>query len=109
MSLGRLGDMYGHKRIFLLGWIWLTVWSLLAGFAHTWGAVAFNITRGLQGMGPAFLVPNGIALIGRTWPMGDKRAMVISINGACGPSGFVVGALFSSIIAQYACKFFLSA
>jgi len=52
-------------------------------------------------MGPAFLIPNAIALIARTWPIGDKRAMVISINGACGPTGFVVGAMFSSIIATY--------
>jgi MFS family permease len=55
-------------------------------------------------MGPAFLVPNAIALIVRTYPMGQKRAMIISLNGAMGPTGFVTGALFSSILAQYACK-----
>ncbi|KAF2670531.1 YOR378W-like protein [Microthyrium microscopicum] len=102
LPAGRLGDMYGHKKIFLLGWLWTSFWSSLVGFAHTWGPVAFCAMRGLQGMGPAFLVPNAIAIICRTWPMGPKRGMVISLNGAMGPTGFVTGALFSSILAEYA-------
>jgi MFS family permease len=80
----------------------MTVFSFIAGFCRT--PIPFSIARALQGMGPAFLVPNGIAIIARTWPMGDKRSFVISLNGACGPTGFVTGALFSSIIAQYTCK-----
>jgi MFS family permease len=95
-----MGDMFGHKRMFLLGWIWFTIFSFLAGFSHSWGPIAFSVMRGFQGIGPALLVPNAMALIGRTYPMGDKRAMVFSIFGACGPTGFFTGSLFSSILAE---------
>src|ERR1700753_1039962 len=99
-----MGDMFGHKRMFLLGWVWFTIFSFLAGFAHSWGPIAFSVTRGFQGIGPALLVPNAMALIARTYPMGDKRALVLSLFGACGPTGFLTGSAFSSLLAQYTCK-----
>jgi MFS family permease len=102
--IGRMGDMFGHKRMFLLGWLWFSLTSFLVGFAHSWGPIAFSVMRGFQGIGPALLVPNAMALIGRTYPMGDKRAFVFSLFGACGPTGFLTGSFFSSILAQYACK-----
>ena len=30
---GRIGDMYGYKRAFTLGFVWFGLWSLLAGFS----------------------------------------------------------------------------
>ena len=63
----------------------------------------FSICRGLQGIGPALLLPNAMALVGRTYPIGLKRNIVFSIFGACGPTGFFFGALFSALIAQLAC------
>jgi MFS family permease len=104
LATGRLGDVFGHKKIFMLGWLWLSCSSFLAGLAHSWGPIAFNIARGLQGIGPALLVPNAMGLIGHTYPVGDKRAVVLSIFAACGPSGFLTGAMVSSIIAEFACK-----
>jgi MFS family permease len=100
ISEGRMGDMFGHKRMFLLGWIWFTLFSFMAGFAHSWGPIAFSVTRGFQGIGPALLVPNAMALIGRTYPVGDKRAIALSLFGACGPTGFLTGSAFSSLLAQ---------
>ncbi|QDS74697.1 hypothetical protein FKW77_000439 [Venturia effusa] len=98
---GRIGDMFGHKKIFVLGWIWLAIASFFCGFGYRWGPIALSIARGFQGIGPALLVPNAMALIGRTWGMGDKRAMIFSIFGACGPSGFFFGALFAAIFSEY--------
>lgn len=96
--------MYGHKNIFLLGWLWFALFSFMAGFGHSWGPIAFSIARGFQGIGPALLVPNAMALIGRTFPMGNRRNIVFSIFGACGPTGFLTGAAMSSLFAQKACK-----
>ncbi|KAE9976236.1 hypothetical protein EG328_002715 [Venturia inaequalis] len=98
---GRIGDMFGHKKIFILGWVWLAIASFFAGFGYRWGPIALSIARGFQGIGPALLVPNAMALIGRTYGMGDKRAMVFSTFGACGPSGFFFGALFAAIFSEY--------
>jgi MFS family permease len=98
--------MFGHKKIFILGWLWLSTASFFAGFGYSWGPIALSVARGFQGIGPALLVPNAMALIGRTYGMGDKRAMIFSIFGACGPSGFFFGALFSAIFATHLCTFF---
>ena len=32
LPAGRLGDLFGHKKIFILGWAWFALWSLIAGF-----------------------------------------------------------------------------
>lgn len=99
---GRLGDMFGHKKIFILGFLWLALWSFMCGLSYNWGFIPLCVFRGLQGIGPALLVPNGIALIGRSFPPGDKRAMVIGIFGACGPCGFLTGAAFAGMFAEVA-------
>lgn len=102
LPAGRLGDMFGHKKIFIIGWIWLSLASLITGFSYVGGPIMLATCRGLQGIGPALLVPNGIALIGRTFPIGMKRAMSIAIFGGCGPVGVTIGIVFSSLLAQLA-------
>jgi hypothetical protein len=104
LPAGRLGDMLGHKYIFMLGWAWFAAWSLITGFSYTSGHVMLSACRAFQGIGPALTVPNAMALIARTYPPGLKRNLVLSAFGACGPTGFVVGATFSSLFAQLACE-----
>ncbi|KAF2460251.1 major facilitator superfamily [Lineolata rhizophorae] len=100
LPAGRLGDMYGHKKIFLIGWIWFAAWSLASGFCYTSGVILFSTFRALQGIGPALLVPNAIALMGRTFPVGVKRNTAFACFGAAGPTGATAGAVFSAIFAQ---------
>ncbi len=92
--------MVGHKKIFLLGWLWFALFSLICGFSYISGPIMLSIARGFQGIGPALLVPNAMALIGRTFPMGVKRNIVISIYGACGPIGWTIGAVMSALLAE---------
>ena len=100
LPAGRLGDMFGHKKIFLIGWMWYCIWSLVAGISTWSGSVLFSIARGFEGIGPALLVPNAMALIGRTYPVGFKKNFIFSCFGAGGPTGFVVGAVFSALFSQ---------
>lgn len=53
-------------------------------------------------MGPAFLLPNAIAILGRTYKPGKRKNMVFSLFGASAPGGFVLGAVFSSMLGQLA-------
>jgi MFS family permease len=104
---GRLGDLYGHKKFFVAGFVWYGIWSLIAGFSvyaasSKHGIIFFDVCRALQGIGPAFLLPNALAILGRTYEQGQRKNMVFSVFGATAPSGFLVGALFSSIFAQKA-------
>lgn len=98
---GRLGDVFGHKRFVMGGFAWFGLWSLLAGCAVYSGPVFFAFCRAMQGVGPAFLLPNAVAIIGRGYEPGSMRQnMVFSLFGATAPTGFLVGAVFSSLIAQ---------
>jgi MFS family permease len=100
MVIGRLGDMYGHKRLFIIGWAWLSLWSLLAGFSRDSGLTYFSICRAFQGIGSAILIPNAIAIIGTTLPAGTKRNIAFACFGAAGPTGAAVSALVTSVICE---------
>ncbi|KIW72883.1 hypothetical protein PV04_01044 [Phialophora macrospora] len=102
LPAGRWGDLYGHKLLFISGYFWFAVWSLVAGLAvYSHSLVFFAFCRGMQGIGPAILLPNGVAILTRTYPPGPRKNMVLSIFGATAPSGFVIGALFSGIFTQF--------
>lgn len=98
---GRLGDVLGHKRVFVFGFFFLGCWSAFAGFsAYTGLHVFFDVCRGFQGIGAALLAPNALALLGRAYPPGIKKNLVFALFGAMAPWGFVCGALFASLFAQ---------
>lgn len=101
---GRLGDIMGHKRVFAFGYLWLGIWSCFTGFSVYPGSqVFFDICRAMQGVGPALLMPNALALFGRCYPPGSiKKNIVFSIFGALAPAGFVIGATFGSLFAEVA-------
>jgi MFS family permease len=102
LPAGRLGDLYGHKRLFVAGFFWWALWSLLAGFSVYSGPVLLDVCRAFQGIGPALCLPNAIAILGRTYRPGVRKSMVFSAFGATAPTGFVVGAAFSAILAEFA-------
>ncbi|MFN3256007.1 MAG: MFS transporter [Ilumatobacter sp.] len=58
---GRLGDIYGHRRLFLTGATILSVGTILCGLAPT--AEAFVAARMIVGLGISATMPNGMALI----------------------------------------------
>ncbi|KAI1335709.1 major facilitator superfamily transporter [Xylariaceae sp. FL0016] len=107
---GRLGDLYGHKRIFLIGNLWFAFFSLLAGLAvylplRTNGSsvparyLLFLIARILQGIGPALLIPNAVALLGVTYVPGPRKAMLFAVFGAMAPASAIISPLFTSLLA----------
>ncbi|KAF1994892.1 MFS general substrate transporter [Amniculicola lignicola CBS 123094] len=103
MISGRLGDIFGHKRVFTFGYAWLGVWSCFAGFsAYSKKQIWFDVCRAMQGIGPALLMPNALALFGRAYAPGIRKNIVFSIFGALAPAGFVIGAAFGSLFAQLA-------
>lgn len=96
---GRLGDMFGYKTLFLIGLGWYSLWSLVCGLSVYSSHVLFVFGRVLQGIGPALILPNGLALLGATYAPGKRKAMAFSAFAASAPSGFVLGATFSGLFA----------
>lgn len=97
---GRLGDVFGHREVFVLGFLWYGLWSFLAGFSAYSNRVFFDCCRAFQGIGSAFILPNAITILGRTYKPGCRKNMVFSLFGASAPTGFVLGAVFSSMLSQ---------
>lgn len=100
---GRLGDILGHKLLYICGFLWYALWSMITGLSvYSHSQIFYDVCRAMQGIGPAILLPNAVAIMGRTYPQGRRKDMVFSLFGATAPWGFLVGAGFSSALAERA-------
>lgn len=95
---GRLGEVYGHKKMLMAGAVWWLIWHLASGFAPD--VISLCIFRGLAGVGGGFLVPNCIAMLGITFPPGPKRNFSMGLFGAMAPSGAAGGCLVAALLIQ---------
>lgn len=101
---GKLGEDFGHKFVFVFGYAWLSLWSLLAGFSRyaKSNPIFFYCCRAFQGVGAAFLVPSAITILGAKYSECTKKNLVFTFFGACAPWGIVCGLVFSSLFTQLA-------
>ncbi|KAG0054100.1 hypothetical protein BGZ83_011984 [Gryganskiella cystojenkinii] len=88
---GRLGDILGHRLLFLVGLTWFSLWSLIIGWTNS--PVFMSISRALQGIGAGLTIPSALATLTTTFPPGPKRNQALAVFGSCGASGMVVGTL----------------
>src|SRR5262245_61530291 len=96
LLFGRLGDLYGRRRLFLAGLALLAVASLLGGVAS--GPTLLLAARGLQGMAGAMTAPAALALLITAFADGRQRARVLGLNGTLLSGGFTVGALAGGML-----------
>lgn len=97
LMFGRFGDVFGYKRMLLVGFSWMSAWSMVLGLSVYSNHVLFTFARVFQGIGPAILLPNALAILGSTYPPGKRKAMVFSIFGACAPTGSLIGSAFAAV------------
>ncbi|KAG0255447.1 hypothetical protein BGZ95_005760, partial [Linnemannia exigua] len=90
---GRLGDLFGHRRMFMFGLFWFAIWALVVSFSTS--PIMFILSRALQGMGAASTIPTAMALIATNYPVGPERTKAFSIFGAFGGLGAVTGILLA--------------
>ena len=55
--------MYGHRNLYVIGFAWYAVWSVIAGVAVYSGDILFSIARAFQRIGCSLLVPNALAIV----------------------------------------------
>ncbi len=92
---GRLGDLFGHRRIFILGVTWFSIWAVVNGFARD--PVVMSIGRALQGMGAGFTIPSALAILTTTYPFGPERTQALAAFGVTGSAGAIFGVLLGGI------------
>jgi EmrB/QacA subfamily drug resistance transporter len=94
---GRLGDIYGRKRIFLIGITGFTIASVLSGVATDPGMLIG--ARIFQGLMAALMVPQILAIIHVTFPPAE-RGKVFGMYGAIAGSAMVAGPVIGGLLIQ---------
>jgi MFS family permease len=120
--MGRLSDLYGRRRVYLLALGIFALGSYLVATVDTWPlrlvlrlyyAVASGrpdpsqitlwlliAARVIQAFGAGAMVPVGMALVGDLYPVG-KRARMLGVVAALDTAGWVVGHLYGGIVVRY--------
>jgi EmrB/QacA subfamily drug resistance transporter len=96
---GRLGDLYGRRRIFMTGVAVFSIGSLLGGFAN--GEEFLLSARVLQGAGAALAAPTALALIATTFPPGPPRNRALGVYAGMSGAGGAIGLLLGGILTSY--------
>jgi EmrB/QacA subfamily drug resistance transporter len=97
---GRLGDLYGRRRLFMVGLGVFTVSSLAAGLA---GSVDVLVAaRAIQGLGAALVTPTTLAIISAAYPTTRERTAAVGIWSAVGALALAFGPLLGGLISQHA-------
>jgi EmrB/QacA subfamily drug resistance transporter len=96
---GRAADLYGRRKVFLVGLTLFTASSLLGGLAQneTWLISA----RALQGLGAAILAPATLTILTATFAEGPARAWAIGAWSAVSSAGASAGALLGGILTDF--------
>ncbi|GAA4216105.1 MFS transporter [Actinocatenispora rupis] len=95
VTAGRLGDRYGHRRLFVIGVAAFTVTSLACGLAAGPGQlVAARLAQGLAG---ALMVPQVLGTITATYPP-ERRGRAIGWYGVTGGLGSIAGQVLGGLL-----------
>jgi EmrB/QacA subfamily drug resistance transporter len=98
LSFGRISDLHGRKRTYILGFAIFTVGSGLAGFSP--GGLFLIGARAVQGVGAAFLFANGFAILSDAFPL-SERGRAFGATGVIWGIASVVGIILGAVIVSF--------
>ncbi|MEP6952457.1 MAG: MFS transporter, partial [Solirubrobacteraceae bacterium] len=96
---GRLADLLGRRRLFIVGLIVFSVASLLGGLAQS--DVWLIAARALQGLGAALVSPAALSIVTNTFAEGAERNRALGVWGAVAGSGGAAGVLLGGVLTEY--------
>jgi EmrB/QacA subfamily drug resistance transporter len=94
---GRLGDRYGHRRVFLAGLVVFTLGSATCGLSASFPMLVAS--RAVQALGAAMLMPSSLALLLAAVPAA-RRAVAVSIWSAVGATAAALGPPVGGLLVQ---------
>ena len=95
---GRLGDMLGHRRIFCIGMFIFTIASLFCGFSRS--AEWFILSRGLQGVGGALILPTAPAMLSSAFPL-EQQGRAFGFYISIGAFFLSIGPMIGGLLTQF--------
>jgi EmrB/QacA subfamily drug resistance transporter len=96
---GRLGDLFGRRRMFIAGTLLFTIGSLAGGLATS--STMLIIARVVQGTGGAIVAPTALALLADTFAEGKARNRALGVYSAVSAGGGALGLLLGGVITDY--------
>ena len=93
---GRLGDLFGQRRLFLIGITFFTLASLACGLANTQGLLV--AARALQGFGGAVVSAVGLSLVMSLFTEQSERAKAMGVYGFVAAGGGTIVVLLGGIL-----------
>ena len=93
---GRLGDLYGHRKLFLYGIVFFTLASLACGLSTT--QLELVVARSVQGLGGAVVSAVGLSLIMDLFTEPADRAKAMGIYGFVCAGGGSIGAMLGGVL-----------
>jgi EmrB/QacA subfamily drug resistance transporter len=97
---GRLADLLGRRRLFIIGLVLFAVASLAGGLAQNAGQLIG--ARAVQGLGAALLSPAALSLVTVLFAEGAERNKAMGVWGAVAGSGGAVGVLLGGMLTEWA-------
>jgi EmrB/QacA subfamily drug resistance transporter len=97
---GRLGDLFGRKRLFTGGIMLFTLASLAGGLATS--AAWLLTARVVQGIGAAAAGPSAIALLNSTFTETKERVRALSLFAGMSSAGFAIGLILGGVLTEVA-------
>ncbi|QDU61942.1 Multidrug resistance protein stp [Planctomycetes bacterium Pan216] len=95
---GRLGDLHGHKRVFVAGLILFTSASASCGLSLD--VIMLIASRSIQGIGAALLVPSAVAMVSNAFPAEERHKATGILFGISGV-GQALGPLLGGTLTQF--------
>jgi MFS family permease len=93
---GRVADLFGRRRLFVVGMALLGAASLADGLAHS--PALLLVARAAQGLATAAVTPAALSLLTTTFPEGRARERALGLNGALMAAGFTTGAVLGGLL-----------
>jgi MFS family permease len=97
---GRTGDLFGRRRMFMVGIGIFSLASLLGGLAQS--DVWLIVMRALQGVGAAIASPTALSLIATNFVEGPARNRAMGAYGAVSGAGGAIGLLAGGVLVDLA-------
>jgi EmrB/QacA subfamily drug resistance transporter len=95
---GRVADLIGRRRVFVVGLVVFTGASLLSGLS--WSEGSLIGARALQGFGAAMITPAALSILTTTFAEGKERNTALGAWGGVGAFGAVAGVLLGGVLTE---------
>ncbi len=96
---GRAGDLYGRRRMFIIGVLVFAAGSFAGGLATT--PAGLIAARVIQGAGGAIVAPTALSLVADTFQEGAARNRALGVYAGAAGSGAAIGLILGGIIVNY--------